>query len=82
MSYKICIYIIYIIELYFILYQFLKGSPLQQTANQLKEELENYQKHCIDTKGSTSNQLIQPRYDWEGRAHPKTLKDIVNIVDK
>ncbi|OUM56172.1 hypothetical protein PIROE2DRAFT_19343, partial [Piromyces sp. E2] len=63
-------------ELYFILYQFLKGSPLRQTANQLKEELESYQKHCIETNGSSSSHLIKPRYDWEGRAHPKTLEDI------
>lgn len=54
----------------------MKGSPLQQTANQLKEELENYQKQCIET--NQSNHLIQPRYDWEGHAHPKTLIDIVN----
>ncbi|ORX41926.1 WD40 repeat-like protein, partial [Piromyces finnis] len=63
-------------ELYFILYQFLKGSPLQQTANQLKEELENYQKQCILNNENSSTHLIQPRYDWEGHAHPKTLEDI------
>merc|ERR1719295_299502 len=50
-------------ELLYLMAKFLEAGPCKETAQMLKTEL------------NTLN-LLPPRYDWTGRAHPKTFRDL------
>ena len=50
-------------ELYYLMAKFLEVGPCQQTAQTLKNELNTLS-------------LLPPRYDWMGRPHPKTFRDL------
>lgn len=55
-------------ELYFLIAKFLENGPCKETARRLKTDL-------------TEQNLLQPRYDWRGTAHPKTFRDMEEEFD-
>ena len=55
-------------ELYFLMAKFLENGPCKETATRLKVEL-------------TEKRLLQPRYDWKGKAHSKTFRDMEEEFD-